>query len=435
MESHRTTVKLPDIDGAKIAVIGLGYVGLPLGAAFGTRFDTLGFDLDAERVAALREGRDGNGEVPPEDLRAAGLSFSDDPADLRGRDVFVVAVPTPIDRNRQPDLGPLLAASRTVGEAIAPGGVVIFESTVYPGATEDDCIPVVEAVSGLALGRDFHAGYSPERINPGDRDRPVTGIVKVTSGSSPEAADFVDALYAAVITAGTFKAASIRVAEAAKVIENTQRDVNIALVNELSMVFSMMGIDTHDVIDAAATKWNFLRMTPGLVGGHCIGVDPYYLMHRSMVAGHIPDIIRRAREINEGMARHAAERLVKAMIARDGRVRGAQILVLGLTFKEDCADIRNTKVVDLVRALESYGMRVSTYDPLADRDDARAACGLELMPSLPEATGLFDAVVLAVPHAPLLALGAQGLRALLHEGGVLFDLKAALPRGQSDLRL
>ena len=419
----------------KIGVIGLGYVGLPLAAALGQVFDTLGFDLNADRVAALRGGHDATGEVEAEELaRATSLTFSADEADLATCNVFIVAVPTPIDSSLRPDLGPLISASRTVGRAIRQGGVVIYESTVYPGATEEDCIPVVEAVSGLSFNRDFFAGYSPERINPGDKTRPLTKIVKVTSGSTSEVADFVDALYNRIIEAGTFKASSIRVAEAAKIIENTQRDVNIALINELSIVFSHLGIDTNEVLDAAATKWNFIRLRPGLVGGHCIGVDPYYLVHKASAAGFIPDIIRTAREINDGMARNAASRLVKAMVARDLPVKGARVLVAGFTFKENCPDTRNTKVVDLLAQLRDWGIAADVVDTWADAAEVAGEYGLTIASALPE-TGAYDAVILTVPHEDVVAGGPARLRALLKPGGVLFDMKAAFAPGESELRL
>ncbi len=419
----------------KIAIIGLGYVGLPLAVEFGKQYPTLGFDVKAARVAALQAGNDETGEVAPEELAAArALEFTTDAARLAEADVYIVAVPTPIDRHRQPDLSPLIGASELVGAAISPGDVVIYESTVYPGATEEDCLPVVERVSGLVFNRDFFAGYSPERINPGDKARPITRIVKVTSGSTPEIAEFVDALYRSIIPAGTHLAPSIKVAEASKIIENTQRDVNIALINELSIIFAHLGIDTTEVIEAAATKWNFVKLKPGLVGGHCIGVDPYYLVHKSLAVGHIPDIIRLGREINDGMARHAATRLVKALIHRDRPIRGARVLVLGLTFKEDCADIRNTKVVDLIRALGEFEMAVDCLDPHADAGAVAHELGLSPLEALPE-TGDYDALVLAVAHADFLELGPARLRALLAPGGVLFDMKSAFPRDASDLRL
>ena len=374
--------------------------------------------------------------MEPDELAAAAqLSFSSDEADLKTCNVFIIAVPTPIDASQRPDLAPLIGASGTVGRAIGQGGVVIYESTVYPGATEEDCLPVVEQTSNLRFNTDFFAGYSPERINPGDKARPLTKIVKVTSGSTPETADFVDALYASIIEAGTFRASSIRVAEAAKIIENTQRDVNIALVNELSIIFSYMGIDTNEVLDAAATKWNFVRLRPGLVGGHCIGVDPYYLVHKSMAAGYIPDIIRHAREINDGMARSAVTRLVKAMILRSLPIKGARVLVAGFTFKENCPDTRNTKIVDLVAHLESYGIEVEVADTWADPEEAAVEYGLTIAPALPQAGGGYHAVILAVPHQDVVVRGPDFLRALLVPDGVFFDMKAVFPSADSDLRL
>lgn len=420
-----------ELNDVRVAVIGLGYVGLPLAVEFGKGMDTVGFDISAPRIAELRAGRDRTGEV--EDLSVAPrLRFASDLEEIRDCNVYVIAVPTPIDADRRPDLTPLIRASETVGQVIGKGDVVIYESTVYPGATEDDCIPVVERVSGLTFNRDFFAGYSPERINPGDKDRPITKIMKVTSGSTPEIADFVDALYRAIIPAGTFKAASIRVAEASKVIENTQRDVNIALINELSMVFSRLGIDTMDVIEAASTKWNFMRLQPGLVGGHCIGVDPYYLLHRSQKAGHIPDIIRISRELNDGMPREVARRLVRAMLARSLPVTGARVLILGATFKENCPDIRNTKIVDLVQALGEWQLEVSVTDPAADAHELAEEYGLDLVQ--PE-QGAYDAMILAVPHRQFIEAGPAALRAHLRHGGVFFDLKAVFDGSDSDLRL
>ena len=419
----------------RITIVGLGYVGLPLAVEFGKRYPTVGFDIKSARVAELNGGTDASGEVSPEEMSAADhLSFSSDIEDIRDSDVYVIAVPTPIDSHRQPDLKPLLAASELVGRVIAPGDTVIYESTVYPGATEEDCIPVIERVSGLALNRDFFAGYSPERINPGDKARPITKIVKVTSGSTPEAAEFIDGLYRSIIPAGTHLASSIKVAEASKIIENTQRDVNIALVNELSIIFSHLGIDTSEVIEAAGTKWNFIKLKPGLVGGHCIGVDPYYLMQKSMDAGHVPDIIRLAREINDGMARHAVMTLVKAMIRKDIPIRGARVLVLGLTFKENCADIRNTKVVDLIHGLREFGMEVDAFDSWTDGIEVAHEFGFTPLAALPEDGG-HDAVVLAVAHDDLTALGPDRLRLLMRDGGVLFDMKSVFARADSDIRL
>lgn len=420
---------------ANIAVIGLGYVGLPLAVELGKKYPTVGFDLKAKRVAELQSGHDSTGEVDAYDLAAPKhLTYASDISDIAGCNVYIVAVPTPIDSFHQPNLLPLISASETIAKVISRGDVVIYESTVYPGATEDDCIPVIERISGLKFNVDFFAGYSPERINPGDKVNTLTKIRKVTSGSTPAAADFVDALYASIITAGTFKASSIRVAEAAKIIENTQRDVNIALINELSMMFSHLGIDTNEVIDAAATKWNFINLRPGLVGGHCIGVDPYYLVHKSISAGHIPDIIRLAREINDGMARHSASMLVKRMIAQGARIKGAKVLILGVTFKENCPDTRNTKIVDLVVALEEYGLVCEIVDSWADPAEVHEEYGLTLRDGLPT-TPDYDAVVIAVRHNEVVAAGAANYRALLNETGVLFDMKAAFGKADSDLRL
>ncbi|MFZ3583817.1 nucleotide sugar dehydrogenase [Loktanella sp. DJP18] len=430
----------PDLtlSNCRIAVIGLGYVGLPLAVELGRKYPTLGFDTNAARVESLRSGHDATGEVEVGVLTdVQHLRFSHEATDLDDCNVFIIAVPTPIDASQRPDLAPLIGASRTVGKAIRTGDLVIYESTVYPGATEDDCIPVVESVSGLTYNVDFYAGYSPERINPGDKARPLTKITKVTSGSTPQIAQFVDDLYASIIEAGTFRASSIRVAEASKVIENTQRDVNIALINELSIVFSHIGIDTNEVLDAAATKWNFVRLRPGLVGGHCIGVDPYYLIHKSMAVGHIPDIIRSAREINDGMARNAVTRLVKKMIDRDLRVKGARVLVAGFTFKENCPDTRNTKVVDLVASLKTYGMVVDIVDTWANPEEVQEEYGLQIATSLPEVTSdqAYDAVLLAVSHDDLVASGPASLRAMIKPSGILFDLKAVFGINESDLRL
>lgn len=426
---------LPELDNVTIGVIGIGYVGLPLATAFSKRFPTLGFDINTQRIDQLSNGIDTTGEVNFENLRdLKNLRFSASEKELAACNVLVVAVPTPITAARTPDLKPLLAASEVVGRSIQKGGIVVFESTVYPGATEEDCIPVIERVSGLRYNIDFFAGYSPERINPGDKDRPISKIVKVTSGSTPEAADFVDGLYKRIIDAGTFKASSIRVAEASKIIENTQRDVNIALVNELSIIFSNLGIDTNEVLDAAATKWNFIRLRPGLIGGHCIGVDPYYLVHKSIATGFIPDIIRTAREINDGMARNAVGRLVSAMVARDLPVKGARVLVVGFTFKENCSDIRNTKVVDLVAHMREWEMTPEIVDTWADPDEVHEEYGLTIRTALPD-RGDYDAVVLAVAHKDVVGRGIEALRARMRPGGILFDMKAAFDITDSDLRL
>ena len=418
---------LPTLEQVKIAVIGLGYVGLPLATAFGRRFPTLGFDINSKRVGELRDGHDHTLEVSEEELRnAAHLSFSDDPAALAGCNVFIVTVPTPIDEYTRPDLRPLESASRTVGRAIGKGGVAIYESTVYPGATEEVCVPIVERESGLAFNQDFYAGYSPERINPGDKQHRLETILKVTSGSTAEAADFVDALYGAIITAGTHKTSSIRVAEAAKVIENTQRDVNIALINELALIFHRLGIDTHEVLEAAGTKWNFLPFRPGLVGGHCIGVDPYYLTHKAQQIGYHPDVILAGRRINDGMGSHVARRVAKLMAQRNLQTPGANILIMGLAFKENCPDLRNTRVVDIVAELRSYNANVHIHDPWVSAKEAKDEYGLDLVAE-PEA-GKYDAVILAVSHREFIAIGADGIRALGKPGAVVFDVKRVLPR-------
>ncbi len=427
-----TSAALPE--NIRLSVIGLGYVGLPLAAAFGRELPTLGFDINQARIDELRAGRDHTLEMTPDALRkATQLDFSHDPGDLARCNVFIVTVPTPIDSARQPDLEPLRAASRLVGKALRPGSVVIFESTVYPGATEEVCVPIIEHESGLRYTRDFHAGYSPERINPGDREHRLESILKVTSGSSAQVAEFVDALYRRVITAGTHKASSIRVAEAAKVIENTQRDLNIALVNELALIFEKLGIDTLEVLEAAGTKWNFLPFRPGLVGGHCIGVDPYYLTHKAQQIGHHPEVILAGRRINDAMGQHVAERVIKLMIERRIHAADARVLVLGLAFKENCPDLRNTRVVDVIEALRSYHVQVDVHDPWADADQARQEYGLNLV-TAPE-PGRYDAVILAVAHRQFAELGAQGIRAFGKPGAVLFDVKQLLPRDVVDGRL
>jgi len=418
---------------ARIGVIGLGYVGLPLAVAFAGTRPVVGFDTSAGRVAALRAGHDATREVCPAELAAAqGLSVTDEVAALAACSVYIVTVPTPIDAHKQPDLGPLLRASETVGRVLSPGDVVIYESTVYPGATEEDCAPVLERVSGLACNRDFFLGYSPERINPGDARHRLADIVKVTSGSTPEAAAFVDALYGGIITAGTHRAPSIRVAEAAKVIENTQRDLNIALVNELALIFHRLGIDTLDVLEAAGTKWNFLPFRPGLVGGHCIGVDPYYLTHKAEAAGYHPEVVLAGRRINDAMGAQVALRLVRAMIARDLRIRGARVLIMGLTFKENCPDLRNTRVIDVIRELERFGVRVDVHDPWVDPAEAEAEYAVT--PVAPEA-GAYDAILVAVAHGEFRQMGPDAIRALGTPGSVLFDLKGILDPALCDERL
>jgi len=420
-------------DPVRLCVIGLGYVGLPLAAAFAARHETIGFDIDPDRVVELKAGLDRTREVAPEDLGAGRLTFTSAPADLAACNVFVVTVPTPIDRHKRPDLGPLLAATRTVAGAISKGGIVVYESTVFPGATEEDCVPLIEALSGLAYRRDFHAGYSPERANPGDREHRLATITKVVAGSTPQVCDFLAELYGGVVTAGIHKAGSIAVAEAAKVIENTQRDLNIALINEFSLIFSRMGLDTHEVLQAAATKWNFLPFQPGLVGGHCIGVDPYYLTFKAQALGYNPEVILAGRRINDGMGAYVAGRLIKAMIQRGVQVRGARVLVLGLAFKENCPDLRNTRVIDIVRELADYGVDVAVHDPWADPAEARHEYGLELTAE-PDA-GAYDGVVLAVAHKTFRDLGPAGARRFGKPGAVLFDVKSIFPKAAADLRL
>ena len=422
-------------DNARIGVIGLGYVGLPLAVAFGREHDTLGFDIDAVRVDALRKGSDSNREVEDDELAAAShLRLSASIEDLRDRDVYIVTVPTPINEHKHPDFTPLILASRAIGGVLERGDVVIYESTVYPGATEEICVPELERASGLRFNVDFFVGYSPERINPGDRERRLADIPKVTSGSTPETADFVDALYRSIITAGTHKAPSLKVAEAAKVIENTQRDVNIALVNQLALIFQRLGIDTHDVLDAAGTKWNFLPFKPGLVGGHCIGVDPYYLIQKSQSAGYYPDILLASRRINESMGRHVAAAVIKELIRRKSNVADARILILGLTFKENCPDLRNTRVVELAEQFRDYGAHVDIHDSWADPEATRHEYGLELLPRLPE-TDNYDAIVLAVAHDEYRDLGVDAVRRLGRDGAVVYDIKGLFPRDKVDGRL
>lgn len=418
----------------KIAVIGLGYVGLPLAAAFGEKFPVIGFDINRKRVNELQEGLDATKELTAEELAFARyLSFTDKLEGLRECSVFIVTVPTPIDEYKTPDLTPLVRASEAVGKVLKVGDIVIYESTVYPGATEEVCVPVLERVSGLSFNKDFYAGYSPERINPGDKEHRVTTIVKVTSGSTPEVAEEVDSLYAEIITAGTHKASSIKVAEAAKVIENTQRDLNIALMNELAMIFARLGIDTHEVLAAAGTKWNFLPFKPGLVGGHCIGVDPYYLTHKAEAIGYHPKIILAGRRVNDGMGPYVAAELVKRMIKAGHAVSNARVLIMGLTFKENCPDLRNTRVIDVIQELQDFGCQVDVTDCWADNAEAQQEYGISLVEELiPEQ---YEAVVLAVPHREYAAMSVADLRQLLSAEGVLFDLKGVLSLGEADLRL
>jgi len=415
----------------RIAVVGLGYVGLPLAVAFGRQLPTVGFDIDAQRIAELAGHIDHTLQLSPADIVAAErLAFSADKQALRECNVFVVTVPTPIDAYKRPDLVPLQAASTIIGRALKAGGVVVFESTVYPGATEEVCVPILERESGLLFNRDFHVGYSPERINPGDREHRLEDIVKVTSGSTPEAAGFVDALYRRIITAGTHPTSSIRAAEAAKVIENVQRDVNIALMNEFALIFHKLGLDTGEVLEAAGSKWNFLPFRPGLVGGHCIGVDPYYLTHKAQQLGHHPEVILAGRRINDGMGRHVARRVASLMAARGLQTTGADILVMGLTFKENCPDLRNTGVARILDELAQFNTNVSVHDPWASAAEAMDEHGIELV-THPQVDA-YDAVILAVPHRQFLELGPAGIRSFGRADAVLFDVKRALPRGSAD---
>jgi UDP-N-acetyl-D-galactosamine dehydrogenase len=409
-------------------------VGLPLAAEFGRRFPTLGFDIDAARIAELEGGSDSTLEVTPEELAAAErLGFTSDASALAACNFYIVTVPTPISRSKRPVLTPLRRASETLAGVLKKGDIVVYESTVYPGATEEFCVPYLEEGSGLKLNEDFFVGYSPERINPGDRDHRFATILKVTSGSTPEAADFIDAVYAEVVTAGTHKASSIKVAEAAKVIENTQRDVNIALVNELAMIFERMDIDTEEVLIAAGTKWNFLPFRPGLVGGHCIGVDPYYLTYKAEQLGYHPQMILAGRRINDNMGQYVVSRLIKRMIATDISPKTARVLVLGLTFKENCPDLRNTRVVDIVAELESYGSTVDVYDPWVDPAEARAEYGIAMVAE-PE-PGSYDAVLITVGHNQFRALGAEGIRRFGKPTSLVYDIKYILPQGAADDRL
>jgi UDP-N-acetyl-D-glucosamine/UDP-N-acetyl-D-galactosamine dehydrogenase len=424
-----------NLNEAKIGVIGLGYVGLPLAVEFGKQRSVLGFDVNAARIAELQASFDATLEVGSEELRSAEkLTFSSRAADLASCQVFIVTVPTPVDDVNRPDLSPLIRASETVGRAISRGAVVIYESTVYPGATEEVCVPVLEKFSGLTFNVDFFCGYSPERINPGDKQHRLPSILKITSGSTPEVADEVNRLYSQIITAGTHKASSIKVAEAAKVIENIQRDLNIALMNELSLIFHKLGIDTLEVLQAAGTKWNFLPFRPGLVGGHCIGVDPFYLTYKAEQVGYHPHVILAGRRINDNMAAYVANETIKLMLCKNIPVLGSKVLVLGLTFKENCPDLRNSKVVNIVRTLQGYNTHVDVFDPWIDVEEARREYGIECLKVLP-AAGEYGAVVLAVSHHEFAELGEAGIKALGQPGAVLYDVKSVLPLGAADGRL
>lgn len=415
-----------DSGSIKVGIIGLGYVGLPLAVEFGKKFDTVGFDLKKERLDMLVSGVDLTLETSSEDLRAAKhLTFTGDKNALADRDVIIVAVPTPVDKYNRPDLTPLYKASRTAGEILHPGMIIIYESTVYPGCTEEDCVPVLEQYSGLKFNRDFFCGYSPERINPGDKEHTLLKIKKITSGSTPEAAENVDALYGAILHGGTYKATSIKVAEAAKVIENSQRDLNIAFVNELAKIFHLIGIDTNEVLDAAGTKWNFLKFKPGLVGGHCIGVDPYYLTHKAQALGYLPEVILAGRRINDGMGKYVAERVVKLMIKKGHTILNSRVLQLGITFKENCPDIRNSHAVDVVRCLKEFSCDVTVYDPWADPAEVEREYGIVSRKNVAELAADYDAVILAVSHRQFAGLDVA---AFGKENAVIFDIKGILPK-------
>jgi len=427
-------MSLPVVAEVRIGVIGLGYVGLPLAVYLARHFPVLAFDIDRVRVAELGRGLDRTREVTEDEFaQAARIAYSADVESLRDANFYIVTVPTPVDQAKRPDLSALVAASHVVGTVLAPGNVVVYESTVYPGATEEVCVPVLEQTSGLGFNREFFAGYSPERINPGDKTHRLPDIVKITSGSTQAAADLVDQVYATIITAGTHRASSIRVAEAAKVIENIQRDVNIALINELAMLFKELGLDTREVLEAAGTKWNFQPFRPGLVGGHCIGVDPYYMTYKAESIGFHPQMILAGRRINDGMAAYIANDVIKTMLKRKQNIDRARVLVMGFTFKENVPDTRNTKVVDLVRTLRDFVAEVVIYDPMADVDLAKHEYGLTLTNELPP--GPFDAVILAVKHEPIAALGEAGIKALLAPGGLIYDLKGVLPASATHARI
>ena len=423
-----------DIREARIAVVGLGYVGLPLAVEFGKRYPTIGLDNKAERIRELAGGEDCTREVESAEIAMARhLQFTDRPEQAAHCNVYIITVPTPIDRYKRPDLSYLETASTLVGGLLSPGDIVIYESTVYPGATEEVCVPAIEAASGFTFNEDFFVGYSPERINPGDKVHTVTKVRKVTSGSTPTAAEFVDALYRSIIAAGTFRASSIRAAEASKVIENTQRDLNIALINELALIFNRLGIDTEEVLEAAGTKWNFLPFRPGLVGGHCIGVDPYYLTHKAQEIGYHPEVILAGRRINDNMGIYVAGQIIRLMMIRKLQVADSRILVLGLTFKENCSDLRNTRVVDLVAELRIYNACIDVHDPWVDAGEAKSEYGIDLVASPKQ--GEYDAVVIAVAHDIFREKGAEGLRGYCKAGGILYDVKFLLPANAVDGRL
>ena len=423
-----------NINKLKIAVIGLGYVGLPLAVEFGKQHSVVGFDINTSRIAALMAGTDHTLEVSDEELAVAiHLRYSSDIQTLKDCNFFIVTVPTPIDSSKQPDLTPLITASKAIGSLLKKDDIVVYESTVYPGATEEVCVPVLEEVSGLILNQDFYVGYSPERINPGDKEHRVTNILKVTAGSTPEVADFIDEVYNLIITAGTHKAPSIRVAEAAKVIENTQRDVNIALINELAVIFNKMGIDTEAVLKAAGTKWNFLPFRPGLVGGHCIGVDPYYLTHKAQAIGHNPEIILAGRRLNDSMGEYVVTQLVKTMIKKRIQIEGAKVLVLGLSFKENCPDVRNTKVIDIIHELQKYNVEIDVHDPWINANEANRE--YSITPISQPVSNQYDGIILAVAHEQFIKMGIEKIRALGKDNHVLYDLKYLFTKEDTDIRL
>ena len=435
MSKNEVANAIMSLDNAKVAVIGLGYVGLPLAVEFGKQFPTLGFDINTARIAELQTGFDRTLETTAEELvHAQHLLYTASAEELGSCNVYIVTVPTPVDADKRPDFAPLLKASQTVGGVLKQGDVVIFESTVYPGATEEMCVPELELASNLKFNKGFTVGYSPERINPGDKTRRLTTIPKVTSGSNADTADFVDALYRRIITAGTHKASSIKVAEASKVVENTQRDANIALINEFALIFRRLGIDTHEVLEAAGTKWNFLPFKPGLVGGHCIGVDPYYLIQKAQSVGYYPDILLACRRINDAMGQHVAAEVIKLMIRKGHAVAQSRVLVLGFTFKENCPDLRNTRVIDLVRELQGFSAQVDVYDPWADLAAAKREYGINLLPELP-LPGQYDALVVAVGHDQFKALGIDGLRRLANGRTLIYDIKGMFGKDDVDGRL
>ena len=423
-----------NLDQTRIGIIGLGYVGLPLAVEFGKSIPTVGFDINTKRIDELKSGKDHTLEVSPEELKeATKINFTCDLQALKTCNFFIVTVPTPVDEFKRPDLRPVESASRTIGQVLKKGDVAVFESTVYPGCTEEICVPIMEKLSGLKFNKDFFCGYSPERINPGDKEHRVSSILKVTSGSTPEAADYVDSVYRKIITAGTYKASSIKVAEAAKVIENTQRDVNIALINELALIFHRLGIDTLDVLEAAGTKWNFLPFRPGLVGGHCIGVDPYYLTHKAQEIGYHPEVILAGRRINDNMGAYVTESVIKLMLKRRMHVANSNVLMLGLTFKENCPDLRNTRVIDMIKEFQNYGAKVDVYDPWIDAEEAKHEYGITPISKLEN--GKYDAVILAVSHHQFKDMGVDKIRALGKPQSVLYDVKSLLPKDKVDGRL